>query len=125
MITQEVQDLTRQVALNTNIEAASKDALDILVKQLADFNAALASAPNTMSAEDIAALKANAADLAASAQALQVAIPSNTQTPLPGAAPAVMGVGYKPNPELWSTHIREGFAKAEEFVWPSERVSGR
>ncbi len=81
-----VQDLVDQVAASKSLEASSAAAMTELVNQSAQLKktvddlmaAAAAAGTPGMTAEDAAAIAQAAADLAASAVALQSAVPANT-----------------------------------------------
>ena len=88
-LSKSVQDLVDQVAASKSLEASSAAAMTELVNQSAllkktidDLNAAAASAGAPgMTAEDAAAIAQAAGDLAASAVALQAAVPTGVTPP--------------------------------------------
>jgi hypothetical protein len=98
-VSQQVSDLIAQAKINTSIEQSADLALKALVLQIADLGTKIAAlqaqiaAGGTLGADDIAALAAEQAELAASAQTLQTDVPANVTPPPAPTTTSAPGVG--------------------------------
>jgi hypothetical protein len=98
-VSQQISDLIAQAKINTSIEQSADLALKALALQIADLGKQIAAlqakldAGTPLSAEDIAALSTEQAELAASAQTLQTDVPANTTPPPAPSVTSAPGVG--------------------------------